>query len=116
MSDHHHDHSSEKLNQSIPFRDKAHKLIDHWVKHNDEHARSYRQWADAFRQQGLESAAALLTSAAELSRQINHTLAAASHLVDSPDSAGSSNGCPVESTIQPFSDSSNEADRTVGNR
>jgi hypothetical protein len=82
----HHDHSSEKIDQPISFPEKAHKLIDHWVKHNDDHAQSYHQWADAFRMNGLESAAALLESAAELTRQINLTLAAASHLVDSSDS------------------------------
>ena len=86
MSDHHNDHSSEKLNQSMAFSEKAHKLIDHWVKHNDDHAQSYRQWADTFRLNGLESAAALLESAAELTRQINLTLSEASYLVDSSDS------------------------------
>ena len=86
MSDHHNDHSSEKLNQSMAFPEKAHKLIDHWVKHNDDHAQSYHQWADTFRLNGLESAAALLESAAELTRQINLALSEASHLVDSSDS------------------------------
>jgi hypothetical protein len=86
MSDHHHDHSSEKLNQSIPFPEKAHKLIDHWIKHNEDHAQSYCQWADTFRLNQLESAAALLESAAELTRQINLTLATASRLVDASES------------------------------
>jgi len=86
MSHHPHDHSSEKLGQPISFPEKAHKLIDHWVKHNDDHAQSYHQWADTFRMNGLGSAAALLESAAELTRQINLTLDAASHLIDSPDS------------------------------
>ena len=85
MSDHHHDHSSERQNQSIAFPQKAHKLIDHWIKHNDEHAQSYRQWADTFRLNGLESAATLLESAAELPRQINLTLTGALNLVDSSD-------------------------------
>lgn len=82
MSEHHPDHSSERQNQTLEFPEKAHKLIDHWVRHNDDHAQSYRQWADTFRANGLDSAAAMLDSAAELTRQINLTLAEASHLLD----------------------------------
>jgi hypothetical protein len=82
MSSHHHDHSSEHPGQSISFSEKAHKLIEHWLKHNDDHAQSYRQWADTFRQNGLASAAVLLESAAELTQQINLTLSEASQLVD----------------------------------
>lgn len=82
MSDHHHDHSSDKQNQSLEFPERAHKLIDHWVRHNADHAQSYRQWADTFRANGLNSAAAMLESAAELTQQINLTLAEAIHLLD----------------------------------
>lgn len=85
MSHHHHDHSSDNPNQSIPFPQKAHKLIDHWIKHNDDHAQSYLQWANTFRLNGLEAAAVLLESGAELTRQINLTLAEASRMVDSSD-------------------------------
>jgi hypothetical protein len=86
MSHQHHDHSSENPSQSISFPEKAHKLIDHWIKHNDDHAQSYHQWAKTFRLNGMASAATLLESAAELTRQINLTLAGASELVDSSDS------------------------------
>lgn len=82
MSDHHHDHSPEKQNPSIEFSEKAHKLIDHWIRHNDEHSQSYHQWADAFRSNGFDSAATLLDSVAQLTRQINLTLVEASHLID----------------------------------
>ncbi len=74
MSRHHHDHSSGQTGHTITFPEKAHKLMDHWIKHNDDHAQSYHQWADAFRENGLGAAAVLLESAAELTRQINLTL------------------------------------------
>lgn len=83
MSDHQHNDESDKQPRTLEFTEKAHKLIDHWIRHNDDHAHSYRQWADSFRGNGLDSAAALLDSAAELTRQINLTLVEASHLVDS---------------------------------
>ncbi len=86
MSHHHHDHLSENPTQSISFPGKAHKLIDHWIKHNNDHAQSYRQWADTFRLNGLASAATLLESAADLTQQINLALDGASRLVDRSDS------------------------------
>jgi len=90
MSHHHHDHSSGNPSQSISFAEKAGKLIDHWIKHNDDHAQSYRQWANTFRLNGMAPAASLLESAAELTQQINLTLAGASQLVDAADASDSS--------------------------
>lgn len=81
MSQSHHDRSTEESNPTVPFPQKARILIEHWINHNLAHAQSYRQWADAFRQNGLESAAELLESAAESTRQINQTLALASESV-----------------------------------
>ena len=87
MSHHnHHDHSSGNPGSAISFSEKAHKLINHWLKHNEDHAQSYHQWADTFRLNGLESAATLLDSAAELTRQINLGLSEASRLVDASQS------------------------------
>lgn len=83
MSHRHSDHPSESSGRPVAFAEKAHKLIDHWVKHNDDHARNYQQWAGTFRENGLVSAAALLDSAAELTDKINRILAEAEGLVDS---------------------------------
>ena len=82
MSHHHHDHASEQAGPSIPFSEKAKKLIAHWTKHNRDHAQSYRQWAEIFRQNGLGSAANELESAAELTEKINGALVEASRRVD----------------------------------
>jgi len=81
MSHSHHDRSADEPSPAIPFPQKARMLIEHWVNHNLAHAQSYRRWADAFRQNGLESAADLLESAAECTSQINQTLARASESV-----------------------------------
>ena len=61
----------------MTFPQKARKLIDHWIQHNEDHAQSYREWADNFRQSGLDSAADRLETAADLTRQINLTLTGA---------------------------------------
>jgi hypothetical protein len=78
---HSHDRPADDSSTAIPFPQKARKLIEHWVNHNLAHMQDYCRWADTFRQNGLESAAALLESAAESTRQINYTLSKASESV-----------------------------------
>lgn len=82
MSQYHDDHSFQQNHQSMAFSEKAMKLLDHWIKHNDDHALSYRQWAETFRQNGMESAATLLESAAALTGQINLALKNAHQSID----------------------------------
>ena len=69
---HHHEHGEE--NAQIPFHEKAKKLIDHWIKHNDDHAADYRRWAEAFRNHAMNKAADALESAAEQNERINAAL------------------------------------------
>ena len=90
MSQSHHDHPTDDSSPAIPFRQKAHLLIEHWINHNLSHMQSYCQWADAFRSNGLDSAAELLESASGLFQQLNHTLSKASELVDAPDGSNRS--------------------------
>ncbi len=70
----HEDHQTGQTNTVISFSEKADRLLAHWIQHNDDHAHSYRHWADAFREHDLSSVAALLETAAELTQQINVTL------------------------------------------
>jgi hypothetical protein len=74
---HHHGHDSKEL----PFSEKAAKLVEHWIGHNNEHADSYRRWAEDFRHHQLAEAAALLDTAAELTRQINQILDQAAQFI-----------------------------------
>lgn len=46
------------------------KLLEHWVKHNDDHAGSYRDWAKKAKEQGLQGAGALLEEVAEMTGRI----------------------------------------------
>jgi hypothetical protein len=81
MSHSHHDRPVDDSSPAITFPQKAQMLIEHWVNHNLAHIQSYHRWADTFRQNGLDSTAVLLESAAEFTRQINHTLSKASESV-----------------------------------
>lgn len=45
---HHHDHDTshaDELRTSVSERAKLLKMVEHWIQHNAEHARSYLDWA-----------------------------------------------------------------------
>ena len=71
---HHHDHDSH---EEIPFDDKLVKLLSHWIKHNEDHALNYRNWAEKAKTNGNGQVAELLEEAAEMSLTINEKFEAA---------------------------------------
>ena len=78
--DEHHEHESVK---QMPFVEKARKLVDHWIQHNQDHAGSYMQWAQEFKKNDLVAAATLLESVCELTNQINLMLSEAARQIPS---------------------------------
>ena len=40
------------------------KMVEHWIHHNEEHAKSYRTWADRARKMGLEQVGLVLEEVA----------------------------------------------------
>ena len=58
---HHHDHDSHG---EIPFDEKLKKIISHWVKHNEDHAINYRNWAEKAKANGQEKTSEFLEEAA----------------------------------------------------
>ncbi len=65
---HHHDHDPH---DEIPFDEKLTKLFSHWIKHNDDHALNYRNWAEKAKANGKSQIACLLEEAADMSLKIN---------------------------------------------
>jgi hypothetical protein len=55
----------------MPLDDKLLKLLDHWIKHNEDHALNYRNWAEKAKANGWEEAGALIGEAAEISLAVN---------------------------------------------
>lgn len=47
------------------------KLLEHWIAHNDDHARSYREWAEKATEEGISGAGTFLTEAAEMTLAIS---------------------------------------------
>ena len=71
---HHHDHDSH---EEMPFDEKLTKLLSHWIKHTQDHALNYRNWAEKAKTKGRGQTAGLLEEAAEMSLTINEKFEAA---------------------------------------
>jgi len=74
---HHHGHShdhhqaGQDLKSPMTDREKLLKLMDHWVAHNNDHAKNYLQWSKKAEELGFEKAGQLLKDAAELTDAIS---------------------------------------------
>ncbi|MFO7559969.1 MAG: hypothetical protein R6X10_14130 [Desulfobacterales bacterium] len=66
MNHHHHEKEGD-----MPFREKLEKLLEHWVKHNTDHAETYRAWMKKAEMEGMKEVANRLEEAAEMTIQIN---------------------------------------------
>jgi len=42
------------------------KLLEHWIKHNEDHARTYMDWAQKAKEKNKSETARLLEDAAEM--------------------------------------------------
>ena len=62
---HHHEESG------LTFKEKMVKLIEHWIKHNEDHAATYSQWADRAKEEGLQDVAGVLEDIAQDTMKIN---------------------------------------------
>ncbi len=71
---HHHDH---EIKSTLSFDEKMIKLLEHWIKHNEDHAETYRDWAKRAKEKNISKAGQLLEDAAEMTRMINEKLKAA---------------------------------------
>ena len=75
---HHHDDTQEVLT----FEQKMFKILDHWIKHNKDHAATYRDWAEKARQNKLLAVGELLDDAAEIALQVNGKFKDAKKIVE----------------------------------
>ena len=73
---HHHQHDHDS-HGALSLDSKLVKLLDHWIKHNEEHALNYRNWAQKAKANDKADAGVLLEEAAEMSLAINEKFEAA---------------------------------------
>jgi len=69
--DHHHHHHHHDSHGELSFDEKIEKMLSHWIKHNEDHASNYRNWAEKAKANGKEQAGMLLEEAADMSLAIN---------------------------------------------
>ena len=81
MTHHEHHHHDHEVKSELTFDEKLIKLLDHWLKHNDDHAGNYRDWAEKARQNQLEAVGALLEDVCDLTAEINAKFESAAKLV-----------------------------------
>jgi hypothetical protein len=66
----------------MTFSEKVNKLIEHWIKHNEDHAATYREWAERARTEGLDDVASTMIAAAEKNVMINQDFQKALELLN----------------------------------
>jgi hypothetical protein len=79
---HHHHHETDSAapeGGEMPFVDKIDKLLSHWIKHNHDHAATYRDWAARAREHRLSEVGAMLEEVAEMTDQITAKFESAVH-------------------------------------
>jgi len=82
--DHDHSHAPHTHSQGQPgemsFEEKMATLLDHWLKHNADHAENYREWAQKAAQNHMEDVGKLLEEMADMTMEMNRKLASAADL------------------------------------
>lgn len=79
--DHHDHHHSNDGNSEMSMEEKIAKLLSHWLKHNEEHAKSYELWAQRATSHGLAEVGALIEKAAGKARAADEDFRAALDLL-----------------------------------
>lgn len=77
---HHHDHT-KNAESPMTVLEKAFKMIEHWIKHNDDHSATYREWANKLKKENLPEAAALIDEVAVIQESINHKFQQAASII-----------------------------------
>ncbi|RPH52749.1 MAG: hypothetical protein EHM85_01760 [Desulfobacteraceae bacterium] len=68
---HHHNHHDHETDSTLSFDQKIPKLLVHWIKHNKDHAETYRDWARKAKDKDMGNIFILLEEAAVKTEEIN---------------------------------------------
>ena len=79
--DHHHHLHEHDSHGELSFDEKIEKMLSHWIKHNEDHASNYRNWAEKAKANGKADVGVLLEEAADMSLAINDKFEAALALI-----------------------------------
>jgi len=87
MHDRHREHGPEKSAEAVSGIVKLRKMAEHWISHNEEHARAYRLWASRAREAGCEEPGEILEEIASEIAEQNERFMKIIHIIDSAGSA-----------------------------
>ena len=70
---HHHHHEDTRVEDqsSLSEMEKLSKLLEYWIKHNDDHVNTYHEWSKKAGSENLVEVVHLLEEASELTLSIN---------------------------------------------
>ncbi len=70
---HHHHHEDIHIEGQgkLSEREKLGKLLEYWIKHNEEHVKTYLEWSKKADSNSLEDVVGLLKEASEITMSIN---------------------------------------------
>jgi len=71
--DHGHGHHDSRSGEALTDRDRLIRIIEHWMRHNEDHASSYQDWARRAREMGSADVAGLLEEVVGQTEQQNRT-------------------------------------------
>ena len=67
-----HEHHHHNATSELTFHEKTVKILEHWIKHNIDHAENYTKWANDVKDNNIDSIVSeLLKEAADLTLAIN---------------------------------------------
>ncbi len=68
---HHHEDDGAELKVALSDREKLEKLLEYWIKHNEEHANSYLEWSKKANTWEIKDVAEILNEAANTALSVN---------------------------------------------
>jgi hypothetical protein len=68
---HHHEDIHTHDHDSASGKEKLGKLFQYWIKHNEDHAKTYLEWSKKADIEGLKDVVSCLEKASELTMSIN---------------------------------------------
>ena len=74
---HSHDHTHAQPSETMTFEEKTKKILAHWHKHNADHAKTYADWAEQARANGMDEVGDIIAEVESMTLAINEKFAAA---------------------------------------
>lgn len=68
---HHHEDTHIEDHDSLSEKEKLGKLFQYWIKHNEDHVKTYLEWSKKADIEGLKDVISILEEASELTISIN---------------------------------------------